>query len=656
MKVIKSKKWVRIRIYITASCFFVFFCIIFLRAYQLQIRDAERLSALAKRDYTKKVSFTSQRGLIFDRNGNALAISIEVPSIYCCPRQITQKKGTAAILSQILRIDKEDIVKKFKRNRSFEWIKRKVTPEEISRVKRLNLPGIYFQKESRRYYPYRETCAHVVGFAGEDNNGLEGIELHYNSYLEGKVTRFKNTLDAFGRHVDYSGSGSKKKRPYNLILTLDKDISYKAQMALKNAVKKSGAVSGICIVTRPRTGEILAMAVFPEYNPNISKTYKPGTWRNRAVTDCFEPGSALKSFLVAAALEERIVERETVFDCENGSYAVGKYIIHDSSPYGMLNVDEVIKFSSNIGAIKIGQKLGGEVYYDYLKKFGFGESTGIDLPGERKGNLRPIKTRSYIGINNLYFGQGISVSPIQLIMAFGAIANGGKLMRPYVVKSIVDQKGATIREFYPLVREHVISTETARKVRSILEGVVQKGGTAVRAAIRGYSAAGKTGTAQKVDPVKKTYSDEKFVAIFGGFVPADSPELAILVALDEPKGQPYGGLVAAPVFSEVGYWALNYLNINPSQNYNAELEDEEIRSEYIAYKLKEIKLGMLRHESQGLMPDLKGLAIREVLREAARLGLKVVIEGSGLAVQQSPEPGSPLDSETLLSVTFKPPC
>ncbi|MBN1226865.1 MAG: transpeptidase family protein [Deltaproteobacteria bacterium] len=656
MKVIKSKKWVRIRIYITAFCFLILFCIIFLRAYQLQIRNGDRLSDLARRDYTKKVSFTSQRGSIFDRNGKALAISIEVPSISSCPRQITQKKRTATILSEILRISKKDILEKFERNRSFEWIKRKVAPEEINRVKKLNLPGVYFEKEGRRYYPYRETCAHALGFAGEDNKGLEGIELHYNSYLEGKITRFKSTLDALGRHVDYFGSGLKKKDPYNLILTLDKDISYKAQLALRNAVKKSGSKSGICIVTRPQTGEILAMAVFPEYNPNISNSFKPGKWRNRAVTDCFEPGSALKSFLLAAALEEGVVERETVFNCENGSYSIGRHIIHDSRPYGMLNVGEVVKFSSNIGAIKIGQRLGAEIYYDYLKKFGFGENTGIDLPGERRGSLKPIKTRSYIGINNLYFGQGISVSPIQLIMAFGAIANGGKLMRPYLVKSIVDQNGATIREFYPLIRENVISAETAKEARSILEGVVQKGGTAVRAAIKGYSAAGKTGTAQKVDPLKKSYSDEKFVAIFGGFVPADSPEFAILVALDEPKGQPYGGLVAAPVFSEVGSWALNYLNVNPSQNYNVDLEDEESKREYIAYKLKEIKLGMLRHESPGLMPDLKGLAIREVLREAARLGLKVVVEGTGLAVQQRPEPGSPLDSETLLNVTFKPPC
>ena len=653
---IKNKKWIRVRVYITAFCFFSFFCVLFLRAYQLQIRDGYKLSDLAKGDYTKKISFLSQRGTIFDRNGNELAISIEVPSIYSCPKEIIQKKSTADLIADALNINKENVLKKIQSKRSFEWIKRKVTPDEIALIKRLNLPGIYFAREGRRYYPYRETCAHVVGFAGQDNKGLEGIELQYNRYLEGKITKFKSTRDALGRQLDYFSSLMEKKYPYNLILTLDKDISYKAQQALRNAVKKSGSRSGICIVTRPQTGEILAMAVFPEYNPNISRRFEPGKWRNRAVTDCFEPGSTLKSFLMAAALEEGIAKTESVFNCENGHYAIGKYIIHDSRPYGMLNVSEIIKFSSNIGAIKIGQKLGAERYYDYLKKFGFGKHTGIDLPGERKGNMRSVESRSTIGLNNMYFGQGISVSPLQLIMAFGAIANGGHLMRPYLVKSIVDQKGETIREFYPMIKENVISPETAREARSILEGVVEKGGTAVRAAIKGYSAAGKTGTAQKVDPIKKIYSEKKFVAIFGGFVPADSPELAILAALDEPKGKPYGGLVAAPVFSEVGYWTLNYLNITPVLNYNAEDEKEEVKKKYISHKLKEIKAGMLKPEGPGIMPDLKGLGIREVLRKARRLGLKVIVEGSGMAVEQSLEPGLPLDNEIVLSVTFKPPC
>ena len=653
---IKNKKWIKIRIYITASCFFIFFCVVFLRAYQLQIRDGHKLSDLARADYTKKISFLSQRGTIFDRNGNALAISIDVSSIYSCPKEIVQKKRTAVLIAEALNINEKNVLKKIQNKRSFEWIKRKVTPAEITLIERLDLPGIYFSREGRRYYPYRETCAHAVGFAGQDNKGLEGIELQYNRYLEGKVTRFKSTRDALGRQLDYYSSEMEKQDPYNLILTLDKDISYKARQALRNAVKKSGSRSGICIVTRPQTGEILAMAVFPEYNPNISGRFEPGKWRNRAVTDCFEPGSTLKSFLMASALEEGIVKKESLFNCENGRYAIGKYIIHDSRPYEMLNVSDIIKFSSNIGAIKIGRKLGPERYYDYLKKFGFGEHTGIDLPGERKGNLKPIKSRSTIGLNNLYFGQGMSVSPLQLIMAFGAIANGGHLMRPYLVKSIVDQKGETIREFYPMIKKNVISPETAREARSILEGVVQKGGTAIRAAIKGYSAAGKTGTSQKVDPITKSYSEKKFVAIFGGFVPADSPELAILVALDEPKGKPYGGLVAAPVFREVGYWALNYLNVVPSLNDAAEGEKEEVKRKYITHKLKEIKASTLKPEMPGLMPDLKGLGVREVLREARRLGLRVVVEGSGLAVKQSPEPGLPLDNEILLSVTFKPPC
>jgi len=561
---IKDKKWVRIRIYITGICFFLVFCLIFLRAYQLQIVKGSQLSSLAKKGYTGKFTLVSQRGTIFDRNGKELALSIEVDSLYCYPKKVKNKKTAATRLARALHLNKRDVLKKLHSSRSFAWIKRKVTPEEINRVQKLNITGIDFTQESRRYYPCMETGAHVIGFASQDNKGLEGIELQYNRYLEGREARFSRIHDALGRALNFDGPRIEKQYPFNLIVTLDKDISYKAQKALREAVRKSRARSGVCIVMRPQTGEILAMAVVPEFNPNIFWQYQPYEWRNRAITDCFEPGSTQKAFLLAGALEEGVISPETVLNCEKGEYAVGSFIIHDSKPYGMLKVRDILKFSSNIGAIKIGQRLGAERFNYYLKRFGFGEQTGIDFPGERKGILRPIRNMSLVGKNTLYFGQGISVSPLQLAMAFGAIANGGHLMRPYIVKSIVDQRGEAIQKFYPFIIRDVISPETAEKVRGILEGVVRKDGTAPKAAIKRYSVAGKTGTAQKVDPMKKTYSNKKFVAIFGGFTPSDSPALVILVALDEPKGIPYGGIVAAPVFSDVGCWTLNHLNVAPS--------------------------------------------------------------------------------------------
>ena len=651
---IKDKKWLRIRIYIIGACFFLVFCLIFLRAYQLQILKGSQYSSLAKKEITGETILTSRRGTIFDRNNKELALSIEVDSLYCNPKKIKNKKAVATRLAKALHLNKREVVKKLHSSHSFAWIKRKINPEEIRRVRELAITGIDVIKESRRYYPCMEAGAHVIGFANQDNKGLEGIELQYNEYLEGQEARFSMIQDALRRPLVFNRLKVEKQDPFNLILTLDKDISYKAQKSLRSAVQKSRAKSGVCIVMKPQTGEILAMAVVPEFNPNIFWKYQPHEWRNRAITDCFEPGSTQKTFLLASALEEGILSAETVIDCEKGEYVVGNSIIHDSRAYGKLNVGEILKFSSNIGAIKIGQKLGAKRFNRYLQRFGFGEKTGIDFPGERSGILRSIRSMSLIGKNTLYFGQGISVSPLQLTMAFGAIANGGHLMRPYIVKSIVDQKGEAIRNFYPLAIRDVISSETAKKVREILEGVVRKDGTAPKASIKKYSVAGKTGTAQKVDPINKTYSKKKFVAIFGGFAPSDSPALVILVAIDEPKGIPYGGIVAAPVFSDVGSWTLSRLNVAPSSPAGTYFPGDNQQVLSSPSEGKE-PIEVLRPDFPGSIPNLIGLGVREVLKKARQLGLKVVIKGSGIVVKQVPEPGSPLRKDGSLYVTFQPP-
>jgi len=641
---IKDKRWIRIRVYVIGVCFLLILGAIFLRAYQLQILEGGKLSSLAEEGYTGKRTLTTQRGTIFDRNGRELALSIDVSSIYCYPKKIKDTLKTATLIASALHIERRDVLKKLHSSQPFVWIKRKVTPEEIKRVRALNLTGIGFTKESRRYYPCMETGAHVIGFASQDNRGLEGIELQYNRYLEGQQIRLNGIHDALGRPLLFDGPGIEPHGPFDLILTLDKEISYKAQKTLRKAVERSGARSGVCVVMRPQTGEILAMAVVPEFNPNIFWRHKPYEWRNRAVTDCFEPGSTLKAFLLAAALEEGVITPETVLDCEKGNYVIGKHVIHDSRPFGMLPASEVIKFSSNIGAIKIGQRLGAKRFHYYLRGFGFGERTGIDFPGERKGNLRSPRDTSLVGQNTLCFGQGLSVSPLQLAMAFGAIANGGHLMRPYLVKSILDRKGETVRRFYPSVRRDIISSRAAKKVSGVLEGVVRTGGTAPKAAIKGYPVAGKTGTAQKVDPIRKTYSDKKFMAFFGGFAPSDSPAIVILVALDEPKGKPYGGIVAAPVFRDVGSWTLNHLNIAPAF---------EQRLPYPIERDEEIVV--FNPDSPGSVPNVKGLGMRDVVRKAKQLGLKVIVKGSGLAVEQSPAPGTPLRRHGLLMVTFRPP-
>ncbi len=642
---LKDKKWIRIRIYIVSAGFFLIMCVIFLRTYQLQIIEGERLSALAKKGYTGRLTLTTRRGTIFDRSGRELALSIEVGSIYACPEKINDKLRAANLVSEALSVDRGEILRRLRSPRPFVWIKRKVTPEEIRSVRELDIEGVEITKENRRYYPSMETCAHVVGFASQDNKGLEGIELKYDTYLKGRKASFKKIRDALGRSVFFGRAEKERQGPFDLVLTLDKEISYKAQKMLRKAVKNTGSKSGVCIVTKPRTGEILAMSVVPEFNPNIFWRFEPYQWRNRAVTDCFEPGSTLKAFLLASALEEEAVDPETVIDCEDGRYEVGDFVIHDSRAFGKLKARNIIKYSSNIGAIKIGQRLGAERFHQYMKKFGFGEVSGVDFPGERKGTLRSVESLSRIGKNTLYFGHGISVSLLQLAMAFGAVANDGFLMRPYLVKSILDKSGRCIREFNPQVRNRVISAETAKTARRILEGVVKKGGTATRAAIEGYLVAGKTGTAQKVDPVRKTYSKEKFVAIFGGFVPSDSPEVVILVALDEPKGKPYGGVVAAPVFREVGGWVLNHMNIRPSVELESPLPPEPKR------KIKPVSIDPI---SEDAVPDFRGLSIREVLRRAEGLGVGISIQGTGLAAEQSPEPGTELEKDIKLKVKFKP--
>lgn len=652
----KKIKWMRIRIYITGVCFFLAFTIILLRAYQLQILEASYLSSLAERGYTGELTFTAQRGTIYDRNGKELALSVEVSSIYGYPKKIANRRKAATLLSRVLSMDEATLLERLRSPSSFVWIKRKVTPEEISRVRALGITGIEFTEENRRYYPCIETVAHVVGFASQDNKGLEGIELQYNGYLEARETTLNRVHDALGRPLLFDGPRMERPGPFNLVLTLDKEISYKAQKSLEHAVERSGAASGICIVMRPRTGEILAMSVVPEFNPNVFWRHKPYEWRNRAVTDCFEPGSTLKAFLLSAALQEGVVTPNTVLDCERGEITVADYVIHDSKAYENLTVSDIIKYSSNIGAIKIGRRLGAERFNQYLQRFGFGERSGIDFPGERRGTLKSMRLASIVDQNTLFFGQGISVSPLQLAMAFGAIANGGYLMRPYLVKSIVDQKGQTIREFYPHTRRRVISQATAKKVKAILEGVVEKGGTAPSAAIRGYKVAGKTGTAQKVDPIEKTYSNKKYVAYFGGFTPSDSPAIAILVALDEPKDKPYGGIVAAPVFSDVGGWTLNHLNVAPSITTviaSREMAAPAGHEDRSKTEGEGVARGL---DVPGLVPDVKGLGVREVLRKAKVLGLRVIVKGSGLAAEQSPTPGLPLRTDTLLVVTFKPPC
>ncbi len=657
---IKEKKWVRFRIHLVSVFFIGGLIAIFFRVYQLQVLQQEYLRGIAKNGIIGNTKLPPKRGVIYDRDGHELAISVQVGSVFAHPKQVKDKNKTARALSKILGEKRSLILKKLKRNRSFVWVKRRIPQTLAEQVKALNLKGLGVTTETRRYYPGRETAAHIIGFAGTDNQGLEGIEKKFDGLLRGPEEKLSFMRDALGRPFAVTRPVTSDRRIHDLHLTIDKDIQYKAQASLRAAVKKAKARGGHCVVVDPNTGEILAMAVVPEFNPNVFFNYKPYQWRNRAVTDCFEPGSTIKAFLLSAALEESVVSPLSQFYCEQGKFKVGGRVVHDTHKYGDLSVADIVVHSSNIGAIKLGQKLGYRKFTEYLKNFGFGKRAKIDLMGERGGFIRGVKNARTIDQATLFFGQGMTSTSLQLTMAMAAIANGGKLMRPYVVSRVVDESGSTTKKVGPKVVKRTISDKTARKVAAILEGVATEEGTAAQAAVEGYRVAGKTGTSQKVDPETKRYSKKKYVASFVGFVPSDKPRLVIMVMIDEPKGHIYGGLVAGPVFKEVGSWALNHLRISPQPsllgNIKVQSAQAQDQPENAAPQISpETPLPLPHAVRAAQLPDFTGLGMREVLKRGRALGLKVCLEGSGLAIRQNPDPGSLLKTVQSLKVNFRPP-
>ncbi len=648
---VKEKKWVRIRIYVVASVFLACLGVVLTRTYQLQVLQKEKLASLARAGYKGVVKLPPKRGVIYEREGQELAVSVEMGSIYVHPHLVEKKVEAVKQLSKILNMKEGTLLSILLSEKPFVWLERKASPEKIRQLKALGLEGLGVTTESRRYYPSKEVGAHLIGFAGEDNVGLEGLEKSYDQILRGPEYTVMQMRDALGRPFYLSKPMPEGREMHHLVTTIDKDIQYKAQQALQAAVEGTRSKGGHCIVVNPHTGEILAMAIVPAFNPNVFWRHKSEEWRNRTITDVYEPGSTMKAFLLAAALETRAVSPQTLLFCENGQYPVANNIIHDHDRkgHGILSVSDIIAFSSNIGAVKIGEKLGYKRYSDYLKKFGFGEKTGIDLHGEREGYIRAPKEAKDIEKATSYFGQGITVSSLQLAMAMAAIANGGRLMKPYVVKAVKDGQGRVVKETHPEVVRRVISPETAREVARILESSVsQKGGTGTLAAISGYTVAGKTGTSQKVDPQTKRYCSKNYVALFVGFVPVYTPRLVILIMVDEPEGKKYGGLVAAPVFKDVGTWTLNHLRINPEirltrgQDF---AESKDPRSLHVE----------LVQQGPHRLPDFSGQNMREVLREGKSLGLTVVLEGTGLAFKQVPEPGRPLSQVSEIRVSFRPP-
>ncbi|MBE9535904.1 MAG: penicillin-binding protein [Proteobacteria bacterium] len=632
---------------VAAFCFFLF-GVVLARGYQLQIYQGEELGARAERQLTKRISLPPIRGKIVDRNGVELATNREVSAVYAQPHKISDLDKTASQLAELLEEDKSKIKRKLLSKSSFVWLKRGIEAEAGKKISFFKIKGIGVISEKRRFYPNMELAGHLVGFAGIDSQGLEGIELKYNELIKGKPGYFIAERDALGRNIYPRGLNIKDSTSGgNVVLTIDKNIQHIAEREVGEALRKYKAKSGMALVMDPNTGEVLAMAVQPAFNPNFFRQSSPSMWRNRIVTDTFEPGSTFKIFLAATAIESGKVRPQDIFFCENGKFKLYKNTIHDSKEHGWLSVESILRVSSNIGAYKIAEKIGKSDYYRGIRGFGFGQKAGIDFPGERPGYIRAKKRISPIGFANLSFGQGLSVTAIQLVTAISAVANGGYVMKPYLVKKVVDDSGQTIFANFPTRVKRVISKETATAVTAILKRVISGEGTGVRAALEGYQVAGKTGTSQKFDNEMGEYSSDKHISSFIGYLPADDPKLAILVMLDEPKDSYYGGRVAAPVFKRIAEQALAWMQVAPKEGgrlMQAQLHPLS-KSDVTG---NEYSKSFAKNGDGKAIPDLRGLTLRETLVAMGDAPLRA--EGNGVVLEQSPLPGELFSTKAGYSI------
>ena len=681
-------RWTGVRIAVCGVVLGVLFLAVGKRAYTLQVRDADRLRGMAEEQYLREIELPPRRGRILDRNGAELASTADVDSIYCNPRQLPDVRDAARRLAHALGLDRAELEKKLGQRRFFAWVKRKVTPDEVVAVKALGLPGIAFTREPRRFYPNRTLAATIMGHAGSEGNGLEGIELALDKQLRGTSSSVQGMRDALGRDIalegsgDGSGDGPGSTAGSDVVLTIDRYLTFITERALAAGAEEHHAKAAIAMMMDPRTGELLAMTSVPTYNPNDPQSAADAGARNRAITDAFEPGSTMKTFTIAAALDAGVVKPDDRFDCLMGRMMVGKYSIHDTHPHGVLTVAEVFKFSSNIGATKIARKLGRDGLADALARFGFGKPTGVGLPGERAGVVRPVEKWGDIGFANVSFGQGLTVTPLQMLAGVSAIAGGGIYRQPRIVARTVAADGS-VETPTTAPERRVMAPAAARTMLSIMRGVTEQGGTAKQAAIDGYTVAGKTGTAQKV--ANGHYDPTKWVSSFVGVVPAEDPRLVIMVILDEPQGGHLGGAVAAPIFKEIAEQSLRYLHVPPTAPIAAKAgagaksagkplaapvpavaEADETAAEAPATDLPldddalgdDPALAEKWDEVAGteggrtdrpaaervVVPDFVGLSLGQAIRAARKSGVELAFDdpegrATGVALRQRPAPG-----------------
>jgi cell division protein FtsI (penicillin-binding protein 3) len=555
----KSSTGAKFRLYALSGFLSLWLVVICLRLVYLQIFCYGDFEHRAQHQQQRSFDLSPKRGVIYDRAGRELAMSIQVDSAFAVPTEIPDLANTISLIARITRDDPRVVLADCRARKTFCWVARKADAEVVERIRGMNLQGIHFQKEPKRFYPKRDLAAQMLGYVGTDDQGLSGLERQFNSELQGKPGKLMISVDARKR---WFSSVEKQPEPgNNLVLTVDQNIQYIAERELETAMEQTKAIAGTVIVQNPRTGEILALANRPTFNPNLRKEITVEALKDRAVSDIYEPGSTFKIVTVSAGLEEKITRPDEMFDCQMGSIVINGMRIRDSKPHGVLSVSDIIAESSDVGAIKIALRLGEDRFYKYIRAFGFGQQTGIELPGETRGLTKPVNRWSKVSIGAISMGQEIGISPLQLIGMISTIANDGMWVAPRIVAGTVEpQSTPQTISFQQGESRRVISPLTAAQMREMLQGVVLHG-TGRKAILEGYSSAGKTGTAQKVDPATGVYSKTKYVASFAGFAPVNDAKVAIAVILDSAVGLHQGGQVSAPVFQRVAQQVLEYMHV-----------------------------------------------------------------------------------------------
>ena len=610
------------------------------------------LAQIAERQYSRTIVLYAPRGPIVDRQGGPLATSTATESLFVQPRSVGDPVRVAARLAPILGQPESEVHAALTGTRSFVWLRRKLPPTVAEQVKALREPGLGFLPEPLRLYPNRELAAHVLGFEGNEG-GLEGVERAFNADLAGVPGKAIAGRDALGREVAEQHVLQQPQPGHGVMLTIDRTIQYIAEREIDAAFRRTHAKAAMAVVLDPRTGDILAMAVRPTFNPNAFLDVRSSdAWRNRVVTDPFEPGSTFKAILAASALEEGVVKPDDRIYAENGSITLAGTTIRDWKKYGWLTFAEVLQNSSNVGSIKVGLSLGRDRYYRYMKAFGFGSPTGVGLAGESRGQLREPQRWSLLSLPTMSIGQEISVTALQMVSAFGAIANGGTLMQPRLVKSTFDAEGRETRRFDVKPVRQVISPATARTVSNILSTVVESG-TGRFAAIPGYPVAGKTGTAQKLDPATRRYSHAPGVLSFVGFAPADEPRFAMLVMLDEPRNEKWGSEAAAPIFSAIGREILRYLEVPPRDVQPVQIVTGPPVEPALPPRMRLVGTAeAAQPDGTRRMPDLGGKTLRQALEALEPYRVDVRLAGQGRVFRQVPAAGDPLEPGAVAKLTL----